>query len=348
MMTAAPARGDAIGNYILSLVDILQSWDCTVYLYADHPNPHYPLPHFHSSVYRPTGQDVLWMHYSIYSDNVRWVEQSHDFIILDSHNVSPAWLFSGYDEHMAWLCKQGDLLLDTLAGRVDVAVMHTEYVRTDLQRRGYSRLRKLPLIVDTQRFTGAGSPAWESLLSQLEYLIFVGRIAPQKNVRLMLQVFAALLQHRPTVKLFLVGGHPLPRYKAELEAYAAHLGISDAVVFTGQISESEVLTSFYQHARFSLSLSVWESFCVPIIESLYFGTPVLGHAVEPIPETMGGGGVLLQGTPVEMAAQIERLWDDTPRYQALQHAGRCHVEAFTEVQLRTELLKLFGELATWE
>jgi glycosyltransferase involved in cell wall biosynthesis len=287
------------------------------------------------------------MHYSIYSDNVVWVRESPDFVILDSHNVSPAWLFHGYDEHMEWLCKQGELLLDTLAGSVDVGIAHTEYVRTDLQRRGYGMLRKLPLIVDTQRFTGSGSSVWEPLLSQLDYLIFVGRIAPQKNLKLVLHVFAELLQHRPATKLFLVGGQPLPGYKAELDEVIEHLGISDAVVLTGQVSEPELLTSFYQHARFSFSLSVWESFCVPIIESLYFGTPVLGHAVPPIPETMGGGGVLLHGNAAEMAAQIDALWDDEQQYHALQQAGRRHVEAFTDRQLRAGLLDLFSELATW-
>ncbi len=345
MMTAALAPGDAIGNYIAALYRILREWGCTLHLYADHVNPSYPLPHQHSSSYRPTGHDLLWMHYSIYSDNIHIVEHTPDYVILDSHNVSPAWLYRGYNPQMEWLCTQGERYLTLLARHVDRAVVHTEYVRHDLRRRGYRVLYKIPLVVDTSRFTGHGDPQWEPLLAQLDYLLFVGRIVPQKNLTFLLDVFAALHRLRPQIKLFLVGGQTLPDYLAELGAQAERLGISAAVVFVGKVDQPSTLTSFFRHARFSVVLSVWESFCVPIVESLYFGTPVLGHNVPPIPETMGQGGVLLTGHPEEMATQIDALWDDTARYAQLQHAGQQHAQHFTDAQLRESLLHLFHALA---
>ena len=347
MMTAALAQGDAIGNYILSLVTILRGWGCNVILYADHLNSAYPLAHVHSSAYRPTGAAMLWMHFSVYSDNVRWVRESPDFTILDSHNVCPAYLFHGYSDYLEQLCRKGDAMLDTLVDGVDMAVVHTEYVRADLERRGFRVIRKLPVIVDTGRFTGSGSPLWEPLLSKLDYLLFVGRIVPQKDLALTLKVFAALQRRHPQIKLFLVGGKNLPQYATELEQLAEQLGITDAIVFTGPIAEPDILTSFYRHARFYLCLSAWESFCVPIAESLYFGTPVLGHDVPPIPETIGPGGVLLSGTVEQMAEQIDALWDDAPRYRQLQQAGRVHAGQFTDACLRAKLLDLFRELAIW-
>ncbi len=347
MMTATLARGDAIGNYILSLVQILRQWGCTVHLYSDYPNATYPLPHLPSNAYQPTGQDILWMHFSIFSENARWIHDSPDFVILDSHNVSPAWLFHGYDPTMEWLCKEGERLLDTFAQDADLTIVHTEYVRADLLRRGYRVLRKLPLIIDSQRFTGEGAPEWEPLLKQLDYLLFVGRVTPQKNLKSSLRVFAALHQRRPSVKYMLVGGKHWPTYTRELEDLAAVLGIAEAVVFAGPIAEADVLTSFFRHARFYLCLSEWESFCVPIVESLYFGTPVLGHDVPPIPETMGPGGVVLRGSAEEMAGQIDVLWDDASRYQQLQQGGFRHAQLFTDQRLRAALFDLFQELTTW-
>lgn len=345
MMTAALAPGDAIGNYILALERILRGWGCTLRLYADYPTSNYPLPHQHSSAYHPTGYDILWMHYSIYSDNIHLVQHTPDYVILDSHNVSPAWLYHGYNNHMAWLCEQGEHYLTRLAPYADVAIAHTDYVRHDLRRRGYRSLYKVPLVVDTSRFTGAGDPRWEPLLRQLEYLLFVGRIVPQKNLTLLLDVFAALHRLRPHLKLLLVGGQYLPDYLRELEAQAARLGISEAVVFVGKVDQAATLTSFFRHARFSVILSVWESFCVPIVESLYFGTPVLGHNVAPIPETMGRGGVLLAGDATTMAQQIDALWDDRQQYDQLVQAGQQHARQFTDGQLHDSLLDLFRMLA---
>lgn len=345
MMTAALAPGDAIGNYILSLTRLLQGWGCTVYLYADHPDSAYPLPHLPSAAYQPTGQDMLWLHFSIYSENVHVVETTPDFVVFDSHNVSPPHLFAGYDPHMEWLCKQGEATLDGMVPYADLVIVHTDYVWNDLLRRGYRRLRKLPIVVDTSRFTGAESAEWSPLLSQLPYLLFVGRIVPQKNLRVALQVFAELHRRRPEVFFFLVGGHSLPTYSAELEALADDLGIAEAVVFAGKFSQPEILTSFFRHARFLLMLSQWESFCVPLVEALYFQTPVLGHGVPPIPETMGPGGVVLEGSPAAMAAQVDALWDDATRYQRLQQAGQQHVQRFTDQQLAADLLGVFRELA---
>lgn len=347
MMTANLSPGDAIGNYILSLVTMLRGWGCTVHLYSDHPNGRYPLAHMHSSVYQPTGRDLLWLHFSIWSENAHWLTTSPDFKILDSHNVSPAHLFHGYDPYMEHLCREGDRLLNTFTDKADVTVVHTDYVRDDLDQRGYRDIRKLPLVVDTQRFPGNDDGAWAPLLRNLDYLLFVGRIVPQKDLKSALRVFAALRRRRPAVQFFIVGSRSLPAYAAELESLATQLGVAEAVIFTGSITEPDILTSFYRHARFSIMLSTWESFCVPIVESLYFGTPVLGHAVPPIPETMGPGGVLLRGSPEEMAEQIDGLWDDASRYRELQRKGRTHAENFTDAQLRAGLLELFNELASW-
>ena len=346
MMTAALGTGDAIGNYILSLVQILKSWGCTVQLYADHPNDHFPVPNRSSTLYQPTGSDLLWMHYSIYSDNLHWLRDSSDFTVLDSHGVCPAYLFHGYDAWMEQLCEQGEALLATFVDDVDQAICHTEFVRADLLRRGYRNIAQLPLVVDTQRFTGAGSSIWEPLLRDLDYVLFVGRIVPQKDLKLALRVFAALHARRPQIQFFLVGVQYLPTYAAELEALASELSIADAVVFTGPVVEPDVLTSFYRHARFYLCLSAWESFCVPLVESLYFSTPVLGNALPPIPETMGPGGVILEGTPEVMAGQIDALWDDEGRYEQLQSLGRQHADRFTDARLRAELLKLFARIGT--
>jgi glycosyltransferase involved in cell wall biosynthesis len=168
---------------------------------------------------------------------------------------------------------------------------------------------------------------------------------PQKNLTQTLDLFAELRRRRPGLKYMLVGGKHLPGYAHELEAQAEALGIGDDVVFTGPIAEPHTLTSFFRHARFYLCLSAWESFCVPLAESLYFGTPVLGWDVPPIPETMGPGGVVLTGDSAAMAAQIDALWDDQERYARLQAAGQRHVEQFTDAALREQLIILLRQLA---
>lgn len=344
-MTAALAQGDAIGNYIISLDRLLRGWGGDVRLYADYLNPRYPLAHAHSGAYRPTGDGILWLHYSLASDSADWAAATSDYVILDYHGICPPRLFHGYDPLMERLCAHGIERLPALVKHADLAIGHSAYARDELRALGARMLCGLPLVVDTTRFNGAGDPAWEPLLSKLDYLLFVGRIVPQKGLARALELFAALAQRRPDLKLFLAGARHLPAYAEELEALAERLGIAEHVVFTGPVTDPATLTSLFRHARFYLCLSEWESFCVPIVEALHFGTPVLGWAVPPIPETMGPGGVLLEGSITTMAAQIDALWEDRDCYQALRAAGQAHARQFTDVALSHGLLALLSGLA---
>lgn len=345
MMTAVLAPGDAIGNYIASLTRILRDWGVTVYLYTDYPNPHYPLAHYPSHTYQPTGHDLLWTHFSIDTPGLDWLVRSPDFKILDSHGVTPPELFHGYDAHMEALCAAGAERLRTLASHVDLAVCHTDYISNELHRHDFTRVQKLPLVVDTTRFNGQENEAWAPLLAQLDYLLFVGRVVPQKGLAHALRVFAALHRLRPEIQFFVVGSHPLGRYSLELEQLVDELGIGEQVVFTGPLHEAPTLSSFYKHARFYLCLSDWESFCVPLVESLHFGTPILGHNVAPIPETMGGGGILLEGPAEQMATHIHAVWDDDALRHDLKRRGQAHAAQFTDAQLGNALLDLFRSIA---
>ncbi|MBA3943689.1 MAG: glycosyltransferase family 4 protein [Herpetosiphonaceae bacterium] len=347
MITPVLSPGDAIGNYIQSLVRILRNWSVDVRLYADYPNPHFALPHYATASYRPTGTDILWLHFSIEAPSLDLLYTSPDFKIFDSHGVSPAALFHGYNPYLESLCAAGAARLKTFAPHVDLALAHTNYIVDELRAHHFRRIRTLPLVVDTARFTGQGDAEWEPLVSQLDYLLFVGRIVPQKGLARALQLFAALHTQQPQLQFLLVGSHPLPTYSAELEQRVAELGLTDAVIFTGPISDPQTLSTFYRHARFYLCLSEWESFCVPLVEAMYCGTPVLAHDVAPLPETMGPGGILLRGGPADMVQQIQAVAGDAGHYAALQRAGQRHVQQYTDQALLLQLRTLFAALANW-
>ena len=94
----------------------------------------------------------------------------------------------------------------------------------------------------------------------------------------------------------------------------------------------------------SMIASEWESFCVPIIESIAFGTPVIGRNIPPIPETMGDGGILVDMDKLdESALLVAELWDDAERYATMQEAGRVHADRFTDHQLHQGVSQLLEQ-----
>jgi glycosyltransferase involved in cell wall biosynthesis len=343
LMTAALAPGDAIGNYVLSLRRLLIGFGCRVNLYADWISPEYPAPAYPSKFYVPTGEGLLWYHYSIGADNLRCVTESSDYRLMDFHGVSPAGLFAGYDPYMERICRGGEELLPKLHDEFELCIVHSEYSRQILKDAGYNRIEKLPLIVDTDRYDDHEDTDLSDALRGLEYLLFVGRVVPQKDILSLLRIFKELLKTQPQAVLIIVGSRDLaPHYQQEIDRLVNKEYLVRRVLFLGHIKDSRILTSLYRRARFTIVVSEWESFCVPIVESMHFGTPVIGHTVPPVPEIMGQGGIQIDKHDPESAAErLSSIWNDAVEYEQLKSAAKLRAQDFTSAVLRAKLLGLF-------
>ena len=67
----------------------------------------------------------------------------------------------------------------------------------------------------------------------------------------------------------------------------------DRFWFTGPVPNAD-LAAFYRHADVYISLSEHEGFCVPLLEAMAAGVPVLAYGAAAVPETMGGAGVVVR------------------------------------------------------
>jgi glycosyltransferase involved in cell wall biosynthesis len=343
IMTAALAPGDAIGNYISTLKRLLTEFGCRVHLYADWISPQFPDPAYPSQLYQSTGRDLLWYHYSIGAANLDCVEHSRDYRLMDFHGVSPPRLFAGYDRYLEQLCREGEQRLPAMRQHFDWCIVHSDYSRQVLLEAGYQDIEKLPLVVDADRYADGEDAILSVWAAQLEYVLFVGRVVPQKDIRAQLRLLAELREFRPRCVLVVVGSRDLaPAYQQEIDRDLRRLKLEDRVLFTGHVRDPQLLSSLFRHAHFTVVTSEWESFCVPVVESMYFGVPVVAHAVPPVPEVMDGGGIVIdKHDPSAAATQIEALWTSPERYAQLRAAARARARYFTSEVLRHELLAMF-------
>ncbi len=351
IMTATLSPGDAIGNYILTQKRLFEAWGLRVQLYADAILPNYPVPAKHSEFYASHGRDLLWYHYSIMAENIPLARASTDYKIMDFHGVSPPSLFAGQNPYLENLCQQGLDLVPELAADFQAQVVHSEYARQELIRQGYApeRIFKLPLVVDTSRF-GAPNDAPENDLTQnlrqLEYLLFVGRLVPQKDILTLLDIFARVHQQRPDTVLMLVGSPALSeKYERQINDKLRQHNLTGRVLFGGQVNNPRALAQIFRHARLLLVTSEWESFCVPLVEAMYFGVPPVVHNIPPLPEVGGAGAVVVDKFDHgRVAAQIINLLDNADQYDQLSQAARQQATQFTEVQLAQATLAMWQQL----
>ena len=108
----------------------------------------------------------------------------------------------------------------------------------------------------------------------------VGRLNPQKNFALFLEVAARLAQRFPDLHFLLAGDGPEEKM---LRAKASALGIADRVLFSGYVADSRLV---YLAADVLLMPSRFEGLPMTLLESMAMGLPVVASRLDGIAEVI--------------------------------------------------------------
>lgn len=104
-------------------------------------------------------------------------------------------------------------------------------------------------------------------------LLFLSRIAPKKNLPLLLKALANIRQHRPDWMLVIAG--PDERgHIHEVQALVESLGIGDVVRFIGRVSGREKACALSAAALYVLP-SLSEGLPIAVLEAMEYAKPVL-------------------------------------------------------------------------
>src|SRR5439155_17061291 len=138
--------------------------------------------------------------------------------------------------------------------------------------------------------------------------LFVGRLAPHKRQEDVIRAFGCynrLINRRS--RLLLVGtAGGLERYLYHLREVVDSLDLREHVLFAGHASLPE-LVAYYRVAQVFLCMSEHEGFCVPLLEAMVHGVPIIAYAAAGVPEALGGAGILVNDKDYPMIAEIASL-----------------------------------------
>ena len=289
--------GDAITNAIAALDRQMTSWGLTTRVYgANVEAARIPKAELDTAYRDDDPDDLLIYHYSAYCENYQLFRQSRHRKVLVYHNITPAHFYTPYHEELERLCQQGRDALPLLR-ECEVGVGVSEYNRQELVQAGFApdRTSVLPILLDLDAFSSTRRD--ERVFRRLAQsaganLLFVGRGAPNKAHADLLKLLAAYREGvDPHAHLWLVGSRFLPRYDALLDGLAQRLGVAEEVTFTDRVSLSE-LKAYYEGGSVFVCASQHEGFCVPLLEAMAFGVPILARAAAAVPDTLGHSGVL--------------------------------------------------------
>jgi glycosyltransferase involved in cell wall biosynthesis len=223
----------------------------------------------------------------------------------------------------------------------------SRYNEAELVEAGYRATAVAPVLIDLEALSAHAAGGAEADVEARVGLrvLFVGRITPNKAQHDLIKALAVYRRlYDPRARLHLVGGVAAPRYQTALEGFVAALGLEEAVTLTGAVPAG-VLAAHYRDADVFVCLSEHEGFCVPLLEAMHHGLPVIAYAAAAVPETLAGAGVLLTDkSPATVAAAIHAVVSDTGVRDALVAAGGTRVKDFALERTRARYVELFTDL----
>jgi len=191
-----------------------------------------------------------------------------------------------------------------------------------------AKLRTIPPGIDLATWSNPEADRAESLALPSEYFLFVGRVAPNKGLRTLLDALAQIepAARRPLVVMGRDWGE-----RAPLEARARSLGLEGQVRFLDHVAAPTVYRGVIRNARALVLPSEWEAFGLVLLEAMAAGTPIVATEVGGVPEVLDGGraGRLVPyGDPARLAAALRSVVQDAPETGRLRAAGRERVLGF--------------------
>ncbi len=173
----------------------------------------------------------------------------------------------------------------------------------------------------------------------------VGRLVADKAQHDLLRAFAKMRhtnnQLAPNTKLIIIGGGKL---EASLKSYTDSEGISDAVVFAGDMNHaSRLMTAF---DVFVLP-SIIEPFGLVLLEAMAAKLPIVATRVGSIPTIVDKQALLVSPeNPNELAQAISRVVQlDNRQRSEIGYAGYHHLlHRFNEVEFQQQLFNTIDRL----
>jgi glycosyltransferase involved in cell wall biosynthesis len=311
----APAahRGDAIGDSARKVRDLLRRMGHVSDLYAltiDDDLKGDVRPYDHPGA---RAGAITIFHFALPSPMTEAFTSLPRGRVLQYHNVTPAHFFAPYDPALFRLAALGRSELASLAGHVDLALGDSEDNRAELVN-----------------------------------FLFVGRVAPNKRLEDIIRLAEHYKRYVDAYYRFIFVGRcdGVPRYYASVRALIAEYDmLPERFLFTGPVPDVE-LAAYYRAAAVYISMSEHEGFCVPLVEAMAAGVPVLAYAAAAVPDTLAGAGVQFAPKDPEHAAELlgALAFDENLRHAVI--AGqRRRLADFADDRMERQLRSLVSTLS---
>lgn len=299
-------------------------------------------------------RDLLIYHYSIaWPPAPEILRNAKARVVIKSHNVTPPEFFAPYNDGYAEFCRAGRAQLgELLSCEPELLIGDSQFNAGEAQAVGMPAegCRVIPPFHRCDELFGAydlraGRDSGDGARDGGFTVLMTGRIAPNKGYEFLIQAFGRfcelalqeagllrdsaraegrrLARRLQLARLVCLGPQDpeLERYYQVLRRALAESGAAARISFPGRVSEDELRAWFLEADAFCVT-SEHEGFCVPVIEAMAAGLPVVALDRGAVGETLGGAGILWREADVDLfATSLLRLAKQPELAEALGAMG---------------------------
>jgi len=226
-------------------------------------------------------------------------------------------------------------------------VAPSEPMRALLQEYGVStRIEVIPTGLPAECYlpgNGARFRATYGIDAERPLLLYVGRVAHEKNIEFLLQSLEVLRRVHPGVLLVIAGEGPA---REHLQAQVGRMGLASEVQFIGYLDRQRGLPDCYAAADVFVFASRTETQGLVLLEAMAQGRPVVSTA------HLGTASILQPGCGARVAPEkadafaqaIAGILDDPARAARLSSQARSYAATWASAHMARRLATLYGEL----
>ena len=350
IVTPSITVGDAVSNDVVGMYRVLQKLGFDTRIFAESWTLKTPKISPPGDIRRflKKPDDVLIYHYSRGWDfGLSLLENPQQQTVVRYHNVTPPEFFAKYNDDLALMCLTGRQQLTSIANaNCDRYLSASAYSMLELVSEGASQSRSFVVPpfhqVDRLRSIQADRKVLTAYGDSKTNICMVGRVAPNKGHPALIEAFAAYHhEYNSDSRLIIIGKEEtrLRKYSPLLRELANRLKIKDAVVFAGEVSD-EALKAYYQIAHAFMLTSEHEGFCVPLVEAMAMGVPIVAYASSAIGETVADAGIVWEErNPYLLAETLDRLMRKSLSADLCMKGRRRYQERFTNQKIEETFLQ---------
>jgi glycosyltransferase involved in cell wall biosynthesis len=346
--------GDAIGNDIMGSYLLLEKLGFEPEIVCQYPDRKIPTGFRKNINWLPerVKKDYLLL---IYHHSGYWavgeeiINAFQGKIIVKYHNITPHNFFAPYSQRYEEVCREGREQTHRLVkcGKVTLWQADSLFNASELSSVGVaSAINKVvPPFNRLQELNSIPHYANYESGQQID-LLFVGRRAPNKGHRHLLQLVSSYIRfYSGNIKLKIVGGvdDQLAQYSEELMALSEQLGVTSHVEWLTHISNQD-LDGLFRSSHLYVNMSEHEGFCLPIIEAQTIGLPIITVNTTALGETTGINQIVCSLPKTEedydvMAGLVHEVISNSAlRESVIRHGYKNAYDRFTQEPIENQFI----------